>query len=103
MVYCYTGHTGQVATTALGLLGYDVGNMKYGMMGWTEDDEVLATARYNPETSPDYPVEGTAVEAPAAEETPRKKLPPKKLHPSPFLRPVALPSRSRVCCWALVR
>jgi rhodanese-related sulfurtransferase len=68
-VYCYTGHTGQVATTALGLLGYDVANIKYGMMAWTEDDEVLATARYNPETSPDYPVEGTVAEAPAAEET----------------------------------
>ncbi len=62
-VYCYTGHTGQVATTALGLLGYDVANMKYGMMAWTEDDEVLATARYNPATSPDYAVEGTAAEA----------------------------------------
>jgi LPXTG-motif cell wall-anchored protein len=42
--------------------------MAYGMMAWTEDDEVLATARYNPDTSPDYAVEGTAVEAPAAEE-----------------------------------
>jgi rhodanese-related sulfurtransferase len=66
--YCYTGHTGQVAGTALGLLGYDVANIKYGMMAWTEDDEVLATARYNPETSPDYTIEGTAAEAPAAEE-----------------------------------
>ena len=67
VVYCYTGHTGQVATTVLGMLGYDVTNLKYGMMGWTEDDEVLATARYDPATSPDYAVEGTAVAA-AAEE-----------------------------------
>jgi rhodanese-related sulfurtransferase len=64
--YCYTGHTGQVATTVLGVMGYDVTNIKYGMMGWTEDDEVLATARYDPATSPDYPVEGTAA---AMEET----------------------------------
>jgi rhodanese-related sulfurtransferase len=68
-VYCYTGHTGQVAATALGLLGYDVANMKYGMMAWTEDDDVLATARYNPETSPDYPVEGTMAGEATAEET----------------------------------
>jgi rhodanese-related sulfurtransferase len=67
MVYCYTGHTGQVATTVLGVLGYEASNIKYGMMGWTEDDEVLATARYDPATSPGYPLEGTAAEAPATE------------------------------------
>ncbi len=53
MVYCYTGHTGQVAATALMLLGYDVTNMKFGMMGWTDDDEVLATGRYT--GAPGYP------------------------------------------------
>ena len=53
MVYCYTGHTGQVAATALKLLGYDAINMKFGMMGWTDDDEVLATGRYT--AAPDYP------------------------------------------------
>ena len=41
VAYCYTGHTGQVAATTLGLLGYDVTNLKFGMMGWTDDDEVL--------------------------------------------------------------
>jgi rhodanese-related sulfurtransferase len=68
VVYCYTGHTGQVATTVLAALGYDAINMKYGMMGWTLDDEVLGTGRFNPETQPDYAVEGTAAET-AAEET----------------------------------
>ena len=53
MVYCYTGHTGQVAATALKMLGYDVINMKFGMMGWTDDDAVLATGRYT--AAPDYP------------------------------------------------
>jgi LPXTG-motif cell wall-anchored protein len=69
VVYCYTGHTGQVATTVLATLGYDAVNLKYGMMGWTEDDEVLATARFDPETQPDYAVEGTAAAAPAEETT----------------------------------
>ncbi|MEA3334544.1 MAG: rhodanese-like domain-containing protein [Chloroflexota bacterium] len=57
VTYCYTGHTGQLANTVLGVLGYDTVNMKYGMMGWTQDDEVLATGRYDPATSPDYPLE----------------------------------------------
>lgn len=68
--YCYTGHTGQVATVVLGVLGYDVSNIKYGMMGWTEDDEVLATERYSAATAPDYRVEGTAAAAPEPAELP---------------------------------
>jgi hypothetical protein len=37
-------------------------------MGWTEDDEVLATARYDAATAPDYRVEGTAGAGEAASE-----------------------------------
>ncbi len=69
VVYCYTGHTGQVAATTLKTLGYDVTNLKYGMMGWTQNDEVLATTRYDPATSPDYLLEGTAVSAATEEAT----------------------------------
>jgi rhodanese-related sulfurtransferase len=58
VTYCYTGHTGQVAATSLALLGYDVTNLKFGMMGWTDDDEVLATSRYA--GAPGYPTEGEA-------------------------------------------
>ena len=65
-LYCYTGHTGQVATTVLGVLGYDVSNIKYGMMGWTEDDEVLATARFGPDVQRDYRLEGAVAEAETA-------------------------------------
>jgi rhodanese-related sulfurtransferase len=61
VVYCYTGHTGQVAATVLKVLGYDAVNLKYGMMGWTANDDVLATTRFDPETQPDYTLEGTAV------------------------------------------
>jgi rhodanese-related sulfurtransferase len=80
VAYCYTGHTGQVAATVLGMLGYDVANMKFGMMAWTEDDDVLATARYDVETAADYTLEGTAAEAGAeageeAAEEPAPALP----------------------------
>ena len=61
VVYCYTGHTGQVAATVLSMLGYDAVNLKFGMMGWTEDDEVLATSRFDAASQPDYAVEGGAV------------------------------------------
>ncbi len=63
VVYCYTGHTGMIAATILGILGYDAGNMKFGMMGWTADDEVLATARYDVNTAPDYATEGEGAPA----------------------------------------
>jgi rhodanese-related sulfurtransferase len=70
VVYCYTGHTGQVAATVLKMLGYDVVNLKYGMMGWTLNDEILGTGRYDAATAPDYTLEGTAVAAaPEAPET----------------------------------
>ncbi|MBN1657475.1 MAG: rhodanese-like domain-containing protein [Anaerolineae bacterium] len=70
VTYCYTGHTGQVTAVVLGMLGYDVTNLKYGMMGWSEDADVVATAIYDVETAPDYAVEGTAAAAaaPAATE-----------------------------------
>jgi rhodanese-related sulfurtransferase len=35
VVYCYTGHTGALATAALGILGYDVTNLLYGYNGWS--------------------------------------------------------------------
>lgn len=61
--YCYTGHTGQVAMTALSLMDYDVTNLKWGMMAWTKNDDVLATARFDPATVPDYRVETEPNEA----------------------------------------
>jgi rhodanese-related sulfurtransferase len=70
VAYCYTGHTGQVAATVLGMLGYDVSNVKYGMMGWTEDDEVFAQTRFGPDVQRDYPVDSAAemaMEEPAEE------------------------------------
>ena len=59
VVYCYTGHTGQVAATALRLLGYDVQNLKFGMMGWSDNADVVATTPFT--TSAGYPTVGTAL------------------------------------------
>ena len=36
IAYCYTGHTGGLATMALGILGYDVRNLLYGFNGWNQ-------------------------------------------------------------------
>ena len=69
VAYCYTGHTGQIATTLLNAMGYDATNMKFGMMGWSKDPEVVATKGvFDPATQPDYRIEGTLAdggEAPA--------------------------------------
>ena len=61
VVYCYTGHTGQVATTLLSVLGYDATNLKFGMMSWSKDPDVVATAVFDPATQADYPVEEGAM------------------------------------------
>lgn len=42
VVYCYTGHTGSLATMALGILGYDVTNLLYGMNGWNTSSAVAS-------------------------------------------------------------
>jgi rhodanese-related sulfurtransferase len=60
-IYCYTGHTGMVAATVLGIMGYETHNIKYGMMGWTANDDVLATTRFDANTQPDYRLESTAM------------------------------------------
>ena len=58
VVYCYTGHTGQIGATALALLGYDVTNLKFGMMGWTDDADVLAQPYFSAPAG--YPTETEA-------------------------------------------
>ena len=63
VVYCYTGHTGQVATTLLNVLGYDATNMKFGMMSWSKDPNVLATTVFDPATQADYRIEGELADA----------------------------------------
>ncbi len=64
-VYCYTGHTGMVAATVLGIMGYDAHNIKFGMMAWTKDDDVLAQPRFDPATQPDYRLEKAEAATPA--------------------------------------
>lgn len=43
IVVCYTGHTASQAAMFLNLLGYDAVPLKWGMMNWTNDPEVLST------------------------------------------------------------
>lgn len=46
VVYCYTGHTGGIATTALNMMGYKATNLKHGMCGWTKDATVRAVTPF---------------------------------------------------------
>lgn len=50
VVYCYTGHTSAVATTALNMLGYDAVNLEFGIMSWTRDTETRGTAAFSDRT-----------------------------------------------------
>ncbi len=61
VVYCYTGHTAGVATTALRMLGYDAVNMKWGMVSWTTDTTIRAASPFNEGASADYAFETTVV------------------------------------------
>ncbi len=68
IVVCYTGHTASQAAMFLNQLGYEAYAMKFGMMGWTTDQTVLAQ---NPFTkAPDYPVETKVNEAEPTYELP---------------------------------
>jgi rhodanese-related sulfurtransferase len=61
VVYCYTGHTGGVATTCLGAMGYNAVNMKHGIMAWTRDATVRVQSAFTDATDAhDYPTETTA-------------------------------------------
>lgn len=51
VIYCYTGHTGAIATAMLGVLGYHkVKNLKYGFHGWTLDATARAIAPFDATT-----------------------------------------------------
>ena len=63
VTYCYTGDAGHLSATVLKALSYDVTNLEYGMMGWTQNDDVLAWPRFGPDTDQrDYAVETEANE-----------------------------------------
>ncbi|GJM24111.1 MAG: rhodanese [Phycisphaerae bacterium] len=55
VIYCYTGHTGAVATAVINSMGHECVNMKYGMTAWTRDEDVRAASPFNEETSSDFP------------------------------------------------
>jgi rhodanese-related sulfurtransferase len=43
-VYCVTGHTGGIATMALGVLGYQVRNVLWAINGWSANATVVGTS-----------------------------------------------------------
>jgi len=65
VIYCYTGHTGGMASFMLTNLGYNAVDLKYGIMGWTKDTKI-APMRFGvgADAERDYKVEKAAAPAP---------------------------------------
>jgi len=60
VVYCYTGQSGSFGAAMLGVLGYDVQNLRHGMASWS-DDPAVYKSRFDPTTDQaDFEVETTA-------------------------------------------
>lgn len=57
VLYCYTGQSASFGTAVLGILGYDVMNLRHGMSSWSDDPDVYikrysGAAGYDTETTP---------------------------------------------------
>jgi rhodanese-related sulfurtransferase len=57
VLYCYTGQSASMGTAVLGILGYDVLNLRHGMSSWSCDPDVYkkrysGAAGYDTETTP---------------------------------------------------
>ncbi|MBN2404833.1 MAG: hypothetical protein JXE06_04550 [Coriobacteriia bacterium] len=63
VVVCYTGHTASEANMFYNMLGYDAITLKFGMSGWTNDEEVYALGALPSGKAAGYP---TTTEVPAA-------------------------------------
>jgi rhodanese-related sulfurtransferase len=62
LLYCDSGQVASFGAVVLGMLGYDVQNLKHGISGWTSDPNV-ATLRFDPEKhQSDFQTETTANE-----------------------------------------
>jgi rhodanese-related sulfurtransferase len=62
LLYCDSGQVAAFGAVVLGVLDYDVNNLKFGISGWTSDPSV-ATLQFNPESNQfDYQTETTANE-----------------------------------------
>ncbi|MFP3976222.1 MAG: rhodanese-like domain-containing protein, partial [Dehalococcoidia bacterium] len=69
-VYCYTGHTGSQTAALLNLNGYKAVNVKWGMMGWTKDPDVVVASFFT-DPATDLPVEARINEPSATYELPQ--------------------------------
>jgi rhodanese-related sulfurtransferase len=49
VVYCYTGHSGGIAAATLGIMGFDTENLKWGMMNWSDDPDVVGVSIWDAE------------------------------------------------------
>jgi rhodanese-related sulfurtransferase len=69
-VYCYTAHTGGVATTVLRAQGWNAYNLRWGIMSWTTDPTIRVASPFSEATDAhDFPIE-TTVNTPTTHELP---------------------------------
>jgi len=60
LIYCYTGQSASFGAAVLGVLGYDVQNLKFGMSAWSTDPDVYVK-RFNPDAHQgDFKIETAA-------------------------------------------
>ena len=56
VVYCYTGHTCSMTSLYLNAMGYNAISLKWGIMGWSKNDDLIGTNKRFPADQKDYPV-----------------------------------------------
>lgn len=69
--YCYTGHTGGIASASMYMMGYPTANMKFGVASWNRD----TFSAYISDYSADYPIETTVNTTTATYEKPWLEFP----------------------------
>lgn len=56
VVYCYTGHTCSMTSFYMNVLGYNAISLKWGIMGWSKNDDLMGGNKRFPAQQKDYPV-----------------------------------------------
>jgi rhodanese-related sulfurtransferase len=56
VVYCYTGHTCSMTSFYMNALGHNAISLKWGIMGWSKNDDTLGANKRFPAEQKDFPL-----------------------------------------------